>query len=61
MTILLLFLQVLYTLTNWKWVKTVLGVFFVIWLAAIALYTGILITILPNLMNILSELIMMLQ
>jgi len=60
MAILLLFLQVLHTLTNWKWVKTVLGVFFVIWLAEIALATGILITILPNLMNILSELIMML-
>ena len=60
MTILLLFLQVLYTLTNWKWVKTVLGVFFVIWLAEIALATGILISILPSLMNILSELIKML-
>lgn len=59
MTMLLLFLQVLYTLTNWKWVKTVLGVFFVIWLGEIALATGILISILPSLMNILSELINM--
>lgn len=59
MTILLLFLQVLHTLTNWKWVKTVLGVFFVIWLAEIALATGILISILPSIMNMLSELIKM--
>ena len=29
----LLFLQVLYTLTEWKWVKTLLGVFFVIHIA----------------------------
>lgn len=57
MTMLILFLQVLYTLTNWKWVKTALGIFFVIWLAEIALATGILISILPSLMNILSELI----
>lgn len=60
MTMFLLFLQVLYTLTNWKWVKTVLGVFFVIWLAEIALATGILISILPSLMDMLSELIKML-
>lgn len=60
MTMLLLFLQVLYTLTSWRWIKTVLGVFFVIWLAEIALATGILISILPNLMNMLSELIKML-
>lgn len=60
MTILLLFLQVLYTLTKWRWVKTALGIFFVIWLAEIALATGILISILPNLMNMLSELIKML-
>lgn len=59
MTMLILFLQVLYTLTNWKWVKTVLGVFFVIWLAEIALATGILISILPSIMNMLSELIKM--
>ena len=59
MTMLLLFFQVLYTLTNWRWVKTVLGVFFVIWLAEIALATGILISILPNIMNMLSELIKM--
>lgn len=59
MTILLLFLQVLHTLTNWKWVKTVLGVFFVIWLAEIALATGILISILPSIMDMLSELIKM--
>ena len=57
MTMLLLFLQVLYTVTNWKWVKTALSIFFVIWLAEIALATGILISILPNLMNMLSELI----
>lgn len=57
MTMLILFLQVLYTLTNWKWVKTALGIFFVIWLAEIALATGILLSILPSLMNILSELI----
>ena len=57
MTMFLLFLQVLYTLTNWKWVKTALGIFFVIWLAEIALATGILISILPSLMNILSQLI----
>lgn len=60
MTMLLLFFQVLYTLTNWRWVKTILGVFFVIWLAEIALATGILITILPKLMNMLTELIKML-
>ena len=59
MTMFLLFLQVLYTLTNWRWVKTALGIFFVIWLAEIALATGILISILPNIMNILSELIKM--
>lgn len=60
MTMVLLFLQVLYTLTSWKWVKTVLGVFFIIWLAEIALATGILISMLPSLMNIISELIKML-
>lgn len=60
MTMLILFLQVLYTITNWRWVKTVLGVFFVIWLAEIALATGILISVLPSLINILSELIKML-
>lgn len=60
MTMLLLFLQVLYTLTNWRWVKSALAIFFVIWLAEIALATGILISILPNLMNMLSELINML-
>lgn len=59
MTMFLLFLQVLYTLTNWKWVKTALGIFFVIWLAEIALATGILISILPTIMNMLSELIKM--
>lgn len=60
MTMLLLFFQVLYTLTNWRWVKSALAIFFVIWLAEIALATGILISILPNLMNMLSELINML-
>ena len=60
MTMLLLFLQVLYTLTNWRWVKSALAIFFVIWLAEIALASGILISILPNLMNMLSELINML-
>lgn len=59
MTMLILFLQVLYTLTNWRWVKTALGIFFVIWLAEIALATGILISILPTIMNMLSELIKM--
>ena len=59
MTMLLLFLQVLYTLTNWRWVKTVLAIFFVLWLAEIALATGIIISIFPSLMNMLSELIKM--
>ena len=60
MTMILLFLQVLYTLTSWKWVKTVLGVFFVLWLAEIALATGLLITVFPRLMDMLSQLTMML-
>ena len=60
MTMILLFLQVLYTLTSWKWVKTVLGVFFVLWLAEIALATGLLITAFPRLMDMLSQLTMML-
>lgn len=51
MVIILLFLQVLYTLTNWKWVKTALAIFFVISLAEIALGTGILITVLPRLIE----------
>ena len=59
MTMFLLFLQLLYTLTNWRWVKTALAIFFVIWLAEIALATGILISILPSIMNMLSELIKM--
>ena len=48
MTTLLLFLLVLYTITNWKWIKTVLGVLFVIWLVEIALAFGVFISILPS-------------
>ena len=57
LSMLLLFLQVLCILTNWKWLKTALDILFVIWLA---LVTGTLISIFPCLMNILSELVMML-
>ena len=60
MLVFLLFFQVLYTLTNWKWVKTVLAIFFVLWVAEIVFCIGLVFTILPNLMNMLSELINML-
>lgn len=56
----LLFLQVLYTLTGWKWVKTLLGVVFIIDIALTVFGIGIVIAMLPQLMNIFQELVNML-
>ena len=56
----LLILQVLYTLTGWKWVKTLLGVLFVIKIALTVFGIGIAIAIFPELMNMLQEIINML-
>ena len=53
----LLFLQVLYTLTNWRWVKILLGVFFVIDLVVWALATGLIIGMVPDLINMIQEMI----
>ena len=54
----LLILQVLYTLTGWKWVKTLLGVLFVIKIVLTVFGIGIAIAILPQLMDIIEQLIM---
>ena len=56
----LLFLQVLYTLTEWKWVKTLLCVFFVIHIALSVFGIGVMISLLPKLMNMLEQLMMVL-
>lgn len=53
----LLILQVLYTLTGWKWVKTLLGVLFVLKIALTVFGIGLVIAILPQLMNIIEQLI----
>jgi hypothetical protein len=54
----LLLLQVLYTLTNWRWVKTLLGVFFVLHIALSVFGVGVMISLLPKLMNMLQQLFM---
>lgn len=56
----LLILQVLYTLTGWKWVKTLLGVLFVIKIVITVFGIGLVIAILPQLMDMIEQLIMML-
>lgn len=54
----LLLLQVLYTLTEWKWVKTLLGVVFVLKIALTVFGIGFMISVLPQLMDIIEQLIM---
>ena len=54
----LLILQVLYTLTGWKWVKTLLGVCFVLKIALTVFGIGFMISVLPQLMDIIQQLIM---
>ena len=54
----LLLLQVLYTLTGWKWVKTLLGVCFVLKIALTVFGIGFIISVLPQLMDIIDQLFM---
>ena len=54
----LLILQVLYTLTGWKWVKTLLGVCFVLKIALTVFGIGFMVTVLPQLMDIIEQLMM---
>ena len=54
----LLILQVLYTLTGWKWVKTLLGVCFVLKIALTVFGIGFMISVLPQLMNLIKQLFM---
>ena len=54
----LLILQVLYTLTGWKWVKTLLGVCFVLKIALTVFAIGFMISVLPQLMNLIKQLFM---
>ena len=56
----ILILQVLYTLTGWKWVKTLLGVVFVLKIALTVFGIGFIISVLPQLMDIIEQLFMML-
>lgn len=56
----LLILQVLYTLTGWKWVKTLLGVLFVLKIVFTVFGIGVIIAILPQLMDIIEQIAMML-
>ena len=56
----LLILQVLYTLTGWKWVKTLLGILFVIKIVLTVFGIGIAIAILPQLIDMLGQIMMML-
>ena len=53
----LLLLQVLYTLTGWRWVKTLLGVCFVLKIALTVFGIGFIISVLPQLTNIIEQLI----
>lgn len=54
----LLLLQVLYTLTGWKWVKTVLGALFVLKIVLTVFGIGFMISVLPQLMDLIEQLIM---
>ena len=56
----LLLLQVLYTLTGWKWVKTLLGVCFVLKIALTVFGIGFMISVLPQLTDIIEQLFMIL-
>ena len=54
----MLLLQVLYTLTGWKCVKTLLGVVFVLKIALTVFGIGFIISVLPQFMDIIEQLIM---
>lgn len=56
----LLILQVLYTLTGWKWVKTLLGVCFILKIALTVFGIGFLVSVLPQLMDLIEQFFMML-
>ena len=56
----LIILGLVYYLTNWRFLKIVIGVVFVGFLVEVAFCIGVIITVGPNLMNMLSDLINML-
>ena len=60
MLVSLLVIGLLYLLTKWRFLKIVMSVILVAWLAEIAFCIGALISAGPTLMNMLSELINML-
>lgn len=60
MLVSLLIVCLIYWLTKWRFLKTIIGVLLVLWLACVAFGVGIFITVGPTLFDMLSELIKML-